>query len=109
MWGGLSNMTRSTAPSTVRPIPRRALSRVEAAMYLGISPSKFDELRKEGGLGQPKFSTAASCLPSKYWTNFSRRCRTKPMIRPKTGRLAYERDSLPGHAPQTSTWLCRGP
>ena len=28
------------------PVLRRCLSRVEAAMYLGISPSKFDELRK---------------------------------------------------------------
>ena len=32
----------------VRPCPRRGLSRVEAALYLGISPSKFDELRKDG-------------------------------------------------------------
>ena len=29
-----------------RPIPRRGLSRVEAAAYIGVSPSKFDELRK---------------------------------------------------------------
>jgi hypothetical protein len=34
-----------------RPIPRRGLSRVEAAMYLGISPSKFDEMRKDGRVG----------------------------------------------------------
>jgi hypothetical protein len=31
--------------------PRRALSRIEAALYLGISPSKFDELRKDGRVG----------------------------------------------------------
>jgi hypothetical protein len=37
-----------------RPTPRRGLSRVEAAMYLGISPSKFDELRKSGRVGPPK-------------------------------------------------------
>jgi hypothetical protein len=37
-----------------RPIPRRGLSRVEAAMYLGISPSKFDELRKGGRIGPAK-------------------------------------------------------
>jgi predicted DNA-binding transcriptional regulator AlpA len=30
------------------PIEPRGLSRVEAARYLGISPSKFDELRKDG-------------------------------------------------------------
>ena len=37
-----------------RPIPRRGLSRVEAAMYLGISPSKFDEMRKDGRIGPAK-------------------------------------------------------
>jgi helix-turn-helix protein len=37
-----------------RPIPRRGLSRVEAATYLGISPSKFDELRKDGRIGPAK-------------------------------------------------------
>ncbi len=45
---------RSTALSAVRPIPRRGLSRVEAAMYLGISPSKFDELHKSGRIGGAK-------------------------------------------------------
>jgi predicted DNA-binding transcriptional regulator AlpA len=29
-------------------IPRRGLSRVEAAAYVGISPSKFDELVADG-------------------------------------------------------------
>ena len=51
---GLSKMARRTALSTLRPIPRRGLSRVEAAMYLGISPSKFDELRKSGRIGPAK-------------------------------------------------------
>lgn len=37
-----------------RPILRRGLSRVEAAMYLGISPSKFDEMRKDGRIGPAK-------------------------------------------------------
>ncbi|HEV3160094.1 MAG TPA: hypothetical protein VGZ89_08930 [Xanthobacteraceae bacterium] len=37
-----------------RPTPRRGLSRVEAATYLGISPSKFDELRKTGRIGPAK-------------------------------------------------------
>jgi predicted P-loop ATPase len=58
---------------------------------------------------RPKFSTAESCLPLKCWTNFLRRCPTKPMIRPKTGRLVYERNSFFRDAPQTSAWLCRGP
>jgi hypothetical protein len=33
-------------PSGPWPTQRRGLSRIEAAFYLGISPSKFDELRK---------------------------------------------------------------
>jgi excisionase family DNA binding protein len=37
-----------------RPIPRRGLSRVEAATYLGISPSKFDELVRDGRMPAPK-------------------------------------------------------
>jgi hypothetical protein len=45
-------MTRmTTTASQIRPSPRRGLSRVEAAFYLGISPSKFDELRKDGRVG----------------------------------------------------------
>jgi hypothetical protein len=31
--------------------PRRGLSRVEAAAYLGISPSKFDQMRADGRIG----------------------------------------------------------
>ena len=33
------------------PMLRRGLSRIEAALYLGISPSKFDELRRDGRVG----------------------------------------------------------
>jgi excisionase family DNA binding protein len=47
-------MTRLTALSTVRPIPRRGLSREEAAMYVGISASKFDELVRDGRMPRPK-------------------------------------------------------
>jgi excisionase family DNA binding protein len=47
-------MARSTALSAVRPIPRRGLSREEAAMYLGISASKFDELVRDGRMPGPK-------------------------------------------------------
>jgi excisionase family DNA binding protein len=35
-------------------VKRRGLSRVEAAQYLGISPSKFDELRHSGQIGPAK-------------------------------------------------------
>jgi excisionase family DNA binding protein len=47
-------MTRSAALSAVRPIPRRGLSRGEAAMYIGISASKFDELVRDGRMPGPK-------------------------------------------------------
>jgi predicted DNA-binding transcriptional regulator AlpA len=50
----LSDMARSTSPSAVRPIPRRGLSRDEAAMYIGISASKFDELVSDGRMPGPK-------------------------------------------------------
>ena len=42
------------SPSQSRPVPRRGLSRTEAAIYLGISPSKFDELVKDGRMPRPR-------------------------------------------------------
>ncbi len=42
------------SPRPDKPIPRRGLSRVEAAIYLGISPSKFDQMRADGRVGTPK-------------------------------------------------------
>ena len=36
------------ALSQIRPVPRRGLSRSESAMYIGISPSKFDALVYDG-------------------------------------------------------------
>ncbi len=47
-------MTRSTALSAVRPVPRRGLSRKEAAMYIGVSASKFDQLVHDGRMPGPK-------------------------------------------------------
>jgi excisionase family DNA binding protein len=41
-------------PRIERPIPRRGLSREEAAMYIGISASKFDELVRDGRMPGPK-------------------------------------------------------
>ena len=41
------------ALSDVRPVPRRGLSRTEAAMYIGISASKFDELVADGTMPRP--------------------------------------------------------
>jgi predicted DNA-binding transcriptional regulator AlpA len=49
--------SKKSAPMTSRverPVPRRGLSRIEAAMYLGISPSKFDELVRGGRMPKPK-------------------------------------------------------
>ncbi len=37
-------MPRDLAPSALRPVPRRGLRREEAAMYVGVSPSKFGSL-----------------------------------------------------------------
>jgi predicted DNA-binding transcriptional regulator AlpA len=35
-------------------LPRRGLRRAEAALYVGVSPSKFDELIKDGRMPKPK-------------------------------------------------------
>jgi hypothetical protein len=40
--------------TATRPSVRRGLSRIEAATYLGISPSKFDELRKANRIAPAK-------------------------------------------------------
>jgi predicted DNA-binding transcriptional regulator AlpA len=47
-------MTRSTALSQIRPIPRRGLSRVESAIYVGVSATLFDEMVKDGRMPMPK-------------------------------------------------------
>ena len=39
-------MTR--ALSQLRPVPRRGLSHDEAAMYVGVSGTKFDEMVSDG-------------------------------------------------------------
>ncbi len=40
--------------SQMRPLPRRGLSRDEAAMYVGISAGKFDELVSDGRMPPPR-------------------------------------------------------
>jgi predicted DNA-binding transcriptional regulator AlpA len=45
---------RATALSATRPAPRRALSRVEAAQYVGVGSTKFDELVATGRMPRPK-------------------------------------------------------
>ena len=39
--------------SEMRPVPRRGLSRDEAAMYVGVSAGKFDELVGDGRMPRP--------------------------------------------------------
>jgi hypothetical protein len=43
----------SRALSEIRPIPRRGLSRDEAAIYIGVSAAKFDELVADGRMPAP--------------------------------------------------------
>jgi predicted DNA-binding transcriptional regulator AlpA len=45
-------MTR--ALSYVRPVPRRGLSRDEAAMYIGVSAGKFDDMINDGRMPTPR-------------------------------------------------------
>ena len=52
-------MTDTARPlSQSRPVPRRGLSRTEAAIYLGISPTKFDALVKDGRMPRPRIIDA---------------------------------------------------
>lgn len=45
---------RSAALSEVRPIPRRGLSREEAAMYVCVGVTKFDEMVNDGRMPKAK-------------------------------------------------------
>jgi hypothetical protein len=40
--------------SAMRPIPRRGLSRVEAAIYIGVGVGMFDELVRSGVMPAPR-------------------------------------------------------
>jgi predicted DNA-binding transcriptional regulator AlpA len=44
----------SAALSHNRPVPRRGLSRDEAAMYVGVSATTFDKLVADGRMPQPR-------------------------------------------------------
>ena len=43
-----------TKRSDLYSYPPRGLSREDAARWIGISPSKFDEMRKDGRIGPAK-------------------------------------------------------
>jgi predicted DNA-binding transcriptional regulator AlpA len=47
-------MTARAALSEYRPIPRRGLSREEAAMYVGVGTTKFDAMVDDGRMPKPK-------------------------------------------------------
>ena len=40
--------------SELRPVPRRGLSRDAAAMYVGVSPGKFDQMLADGRMPAPR-------------------------------------------------------
>lgn len=55
--------TRKSANTTIpqkivaaasRPVPFLGMNRIEAAAYIGVSPSKFDEMVKDGRMPPPK-------------------------------------------------------
>ena len=49
-------------PLTVSPAFRRGLKRVEAAAYIGCSPTKFDELVTDGRMPRPRCVDARRIL-----------------------------------------------
>jgi predicted DNA-binding transcriptional regulator AlpA len=42
------------AKTSIIPLSPRGLSRVQAAAYIGVSPSLFDELVRDGRMPRPK-------------------------------------------------------
>jgi predicted DNA-binding transcriptional regulator AlpA len=47
-------MTDRPVIAALATLPRRGLNREQAALYVGISASKFDELVKDGRMPRPK-------------------------------------------------------
>lgn len=47
-------MNARASLSESRPIPRRGLSREEAAMYIGVGATKFDEMLADGRMPPPR-------------------------------------------------------
>jgi hypothetical protein len=50
----LRTVQMRAAHTRITSCPRRGLSRLESALYWGISPTKFDQLRKEGRVPSPR-------------------------------------------------------
>jgi hypothetical protein len=78
-------------------------------MYLGISPSKFDGMRKDGRIGPAKLIDAARSLTFGCWTKSLTHYRKKTTTRPKTGRRLYEGFNIGNHAQKTPARLYRRP
>jgi predicted DNA-binding transcriptional regulator AlpA len=49
-----SSLAKLLPACAQRATPRRGLNRAEASLYVGVSPSKFDELVKDGRMCSPK-------------------------------------------------------
>ena len=47
-------MTRASATCLPANLPPRGLSRVQAAEYVGVGATKFDEMVKDGRMPKPK-------------------------------------------------------
>ena len=47
-------MSRVASSNPLIGLPRRGLSRVEAAMYIGVLASKFDQLIADGRMPEPR-------------------------------------------------------
>jgi predicted DNA-binding transcriptional regulator AlpA len=52
--GGSSAMVRSTVSSLPLSLAPRGLSRVQAAEYIGVGVTKFDEMVEDGRMPKPK-------------------------------------------------------
>ena len=70
--------------SEIRPLPRRGLSREEAAMYIGVSAAKFDEMVTDG-----RMPAAVRIDARKVWDI-------------RSLDLAF--DALPREDPTPNTW-----
>ena len=51
-------MKERCAPFATWPVPRRGLSREEAATYIGVGTSKFDEMVADGRMPSPRRADA---------------------------------------------------
>ena len=49
-----ARMVEANVIPTVRPVLRRGLCRIESAIYIGVSPSKFDEMVFDGRMPAPR-------------------------------------------------------